>query len=84
MITLAIATIVITITIAIVCSSVKDMSGNKWFNIKHDDNSGCSVELDKDTLWRYEDDGKNDFYKWKWVHLEENTTKDETTLRCRG
>ena len=39
---------------------ISSISGykNSWFNIEHEDNSKCSVELTEDTVWRYEDDAK--------------------------
>ena len=44
---------------------------NNWFNIQHEDSSRCSVELTKDTLWKFDNDEKNEFYRWRWSHIKQ-------------
>ena len=37
-----------------------------WFNIKNEDSTRCSIQLSKDTLWRYEKEENNGYYFWRW------------------
>ena len=44
--------------------------GNNWFNIKHMDGSKCSVELSQDSRWKFKDEGRNEYYRWRWYHID--------------
>ena len=49
----------------------------EWYNIKHIDGSQCSVNLGKETLWRFKEIERNEYYKWRWRHAEVNVVDDE-------
>ena len=37
-----------------------------WFNVTNEDSTECSVNLTKDSLWRYEREEDNSYYFWRW------------------
>ena len=49
----------------------------EWYNIKHIDGSQCSINLGKETLWRFKETERNEYYKWRWRHAEVNVVDDE-------
>ena len=45
--------------------------GNNWFNIQHtDDESKCSVELSENSLWKFQEDERNEYFRWRWHHID--------------
>ena len=54
---------------AVITSSIAGYS-NSWFNIQHTDGTRCSVELSKDSLWRFLEEERNDYYRWRWHHID--------------
>ena len=47
-----------------------------WFNIQNEDSTRCSVQLSKDTLWRYEKEEDNGYYFWRWERNYQEDCRD--------
>ena len=56
----------------------------EWYNIKHTDGSQGSVNLGKETLWRFKEIYKNGYYIWRWTSAEANVIDDEREEEERG
>ena len=40
-----------------------------FYNIRYSDGFEGSVKLDEDTLWRFSDENRRDYFWWRWGHL---------------
>ena len=60
---------------AVITSSISGY-GNNRFNIKQMDGTKCSVELSQDTYWKFKDEGKNEYYRWRWHHIDPGIQDD--------
>ena len=56
----------------------------EWYNVKHIDGSQCSVNLGKETLWRFKEAEKNEYYTWRWTRAEVTAIDDEREEEERG
>ena len=43
--------------------------GGTWYNVEKENREKLSVSLSKDSVWKFVEDDRNGYFKWRWPDL---------------